>query len=229
MISLVYGLLFSFNICEAMCIGLCLPSVRFFRRSDCGTMLPELGSIRQEMLSTMFGSDEFEERGREQLTRLLMAYTQRNPIPGYVQGMNYICSFMLIFLNEEQAFWTFCALIEDVRLPDFYSHSMNGLKVTVNLLVKLIYIAVPRVALLFSDPDLLELFTQLIVAKLLISCFVNFTNVATNLMIWDQLFAGKSVAGSGEVFLVYACLAILRLAFETNPEAKGIFFCKDEI
>jgi len=175
-------------------------------RSDCGTLLPEVGEHRRKVLTAKFGSRKYEEEGRAQLTRVLMAYVVRNPTPGYVQGMNYICAFMLSFMDEEKTFWTFCALIEDLRLRDFYSHAMTGLQVTVELMCELIAVALPDVSALFPDYDGFQLFTQLLVSKLFIGCFVNYTNLSTNILIWDQLFAGKRVAGSGETFLVYALL-----------------------
>jgi len=54
------------------------------------------------------------------MRRILVAYTKRNPIVGYCQGMNFILGRLIKFLSEEEAFWVFTLLIESVLPLDYY-------------------------------------------------------------------------------------------------------------
>lgn len=44
---------------------------------------------------------------------------------GYCQGMNFLAGFLLLWLQEEQAFWMLVYLVEDVLL-DYFGRSMIG-------------------------------------------------------------------------------------------------------
>lgn len=55
------------------------------------------------------------------IRRILVAYTRRNPLVGYCQGMNFILGRLIKFLSEEEAFWVFTLLIESILPLDFYS------------------------------------------------------------------------------------------------------------
>ena len=40
------------------------------------------------------------------LRNILTSYAKRNPRVGYVQSMNYIVALLLLFMEEDEAFWT---------------------------------------------------------------------------------------------------------------------------
>lgn len=63
------------------------------------------------------------------LRKVLMAYALRNPVIGYCQSMNFVCCMLLIHLSEEQAFWVFAAIIEDIAPKDYYDPSMIGSRI----------------------------------------------------------------------------------------------------
>lgn len=75
------------------------------------------------------------------LRRLLRAYAMRNPrlgilsllilkklfpwvlitcFSGYCQSMNFIAGGLLLFLDEAEAFWLLCFVVEEL-LPDYFS------------------------------------------------------------------------------------------------------------
>ncbi|CAM0141574.1 unnamed protein product [Umbelopsis sp. WA50703] len=63
--------------------------------------------------------------GIDKLRRVLTAYSWKNPELGYCQAMNIVCSALLIYMSEEQAFWTLGVLVDNF-CPGYYSTSMYG-------------------------------------------------------------------------------------------------------
>ena len=98
------------------------------------------------------------------LYRLLRAWCSRHP-SGYCQGMNFVGAVLLVVMHhgrwggepaaadeeepptrnaraEEDAFWTFCALMEVMLPPDFYAAPhMPGLQLDARVLVQLFLLA----------------------------------------------------------------------------------------
>jgi len=73
---------------------------------------------------------------RESLRRVLHAYVvhrctdiNRARTPVYVQGMNFMAAWLLVRLdfNEEDAFWLFCFVLEELMDPMFYCYSPREL------------------------------------------------------------------------------------------------------
>jgi hypothetical protein len=55
------------------------------------------------------------------IRKILVAYTKRNPLVGYCQGMNFILGRLIKILPEEEAFWVFTMLIESILPLDYYT------------------------------------------------------------------------------------------------------------
>ncbi|KAI3406679.2 GYP2 [Candida oxycetoniae] len=65
------------------------------------------------------------EEGIGRLRRVLTAYSWKNPELGYCQAMNIVVAALLIYMSEEQAFWTLNVLCDRI-VPGYYSKTMYG-------------------------------------------------------------------------------------------------------
>lgn len=74
-------------------------------------------------LNRTFSSEEniYTKENEVKMRRVLGAYIKRNPTVGYCQGLNFIVAILLNVLEEEEAFWVLCQLLEHILPLDYYT------------------------------------------------------------------------------------------------------------
>ena len=59
------------------------------------------------------------------LRNVLSTFVKRNPTIGYWQGMNFVVGNLLKYLNEEESFWVFVSITENILPIDYYSDMLG--------------------------------------------------------------------------------------------------------
>lgn len=77
------------------------------------------------------------DQGIDSLRRVLTAYAFRNPLVSYCQGMNFIASSLLLYMSEEDAFWTLAYLCEDC-FPELWRPRLFGVRVVQEVMEQLL-------------------------------------------------------------------------------------------
>ena len=89
----------------------------------------------------------------EPLRRVLLAFAAKNPILGYCQSMNFIAAALLRYCDEETAFWILCSLVEDILPDGYYTRSMIGIRVDMQVLNSLVMRYLPHLHKHFAEHD----------------------------------------------------------------------------
>ncbi|KAI5119453.1 hypothetical protein M0805_008390 [Coniferiporia weirii] len=147
-----------------------------------------VGEIEKDVGRTMplnvfFGGDG---PGIEKLRKVLVAYSRRNPSVGYCQGMNLVAStLLLVFGNEEEAFWVLSAIIERLLPGDFFSPSLLVSRACPIVLMDCVREHLPNV-----HAHLVELGIDLpaICFSWFLSLFTDCLPVETLFRVWDLFF-----------------------------------------
>lgn len=142
--------------------------------------------------------DSFKQNA---LRRVLSAYACRNIGVGYVQGLNFVVRLLLAIMTETQAFWLLAVIVEDYRLPDFYSRmpvGMSGLRTTLRLFKRLVIDCAKRegtspLSKLLASIGSVEMadLIETSAPRFLIPLFLNSVPLDTTLFILDRFFVRR--------------------------------------
>ena len=125
--------------------------------------------------------------------------------------MNFLVAVFLLHMNEEEAFWALCAVVE-VLTPEYYSKNMRGIHVDGRVFRTLIAEALPKI-----HTKLEENYVELapIVFQWFLCLFVNTLPLATTLRVWDAFFH------EGTKILFRIGIALLKLNEQTILQGEG--------
>ncbi|KAJ2395986.1 GTPase activating protein (GAP) [Coemansia sp. RSA 2603] len=139
--------------------------------------------------------------GIDALRRVLNAYSLRDSELGYCQAMNIVASAMLVFMSEEQVFWTLTVMC-DRLVPGYYSPSMYGATLDQSIFQTLVEETMPMLAAGFKKHDI-----QLSIACLpwFLTLYVNSMPLLYALRVLDCFFL------DGPKVLFQIGLAILKI------------------
>ena len=139
---------------------------------------------------------------RDELERILGAFTAAHPDIGYCQSINFIAAVLITVLGEEPAYFLLSSIIENYLPEDYYSNGMHGFRVDLQLFEILLQRTCPK---LYEHSKMLKNEWMLTVSSWLLTLFSNVFPVTTVLRIWDAFI----VDGPEIIFRV--AIAFLKL------------------
>ncbi|KAG0310675.1 hypothetical protein BGZ97_012412 [Linnemannia gamsii] len=149
----------------------------------------------------------------QSLRRVLLAFSLHCPTIGYCQSLNYIAGMLLLFMNEEQSFWTLSVIIQNFLPEGMYDVTMEGANIDQAVLMTLIMERLPTIWSKFSggatsvemdDGPGLPTVT-LVTSHWFLTLFINILPVESILRVWDCFFY------EGRKILFRVALTILRM------------------
>ena len=148
---------------------------------------------------------------RKKLHNVLIAYSRRNCKIGYCQGFNLIVAKLLLIFEEEDAFWLFVQIIENILPCEYYSE-LVGIMGDCSLCLKLLTESNKKV---MNKMKGFEVILNNLLYKWFISLFVENTSNDTFLNIWDALIL------DGNIILLRAVSSILDIMEEHILQTDG--------
>lgn len=94
--------------------------------------------------------------GIPRLRRVLRGLAWLYPDIGYCQGTGMIAGSLLLFLEEEDAFWLMCAIIEDLLPASYFSSTLIGVQADQRVLRQLLVNYLPDLDLKLKEHDIGE-------------------------------------------------------------------------
>lgn len=150
--------------------------------------------IQKEDGSTTMAPDSNEKI--QQLRHVLLAFSVHSPSIGYCQSLNFLAGFMLLFLNEEEAFWMLVTIVQDIFPQNMFDTTMEGANIEQTVLMMMVYEKMPGVwAKIGSKKCFWECEQSeelpsitLLTSHWFLTLFINILPVETVLRIWDCVF-----------------------------------------
>lgn len=157
------------------------------------------------------------------LRRVLRAFALHHPKVGYCQSLNFLAGLLLLFMDEERAFWML-HIITQKYLPGVHDTNLEGVNVDQGVLMLLVQKSLPNVwrhigvGLEGAPSEGMDLVRNLppitlCTASWFMSVYIGTLPIETTLRIWDCLF----YEGSKTLFRI-----ALTLMKQSEPEFMGL-------
>lgn len=132
------------------------------------------------------------------LRRVLVAFSHYQPQIGYCQSLNFLAGLLLLFMNEERAFWMLVILTERI-LPKVHSRDLDGVHIDQGVLMLCFKEYIPQLwnilgknfegEVISEDKILTKLPpVTLVTSSWFMSVFVGIIPIEAVLRIWDILW-----------------------------------------
>lgn len=146
--------------------------------------------------------------GIPRLRRILRGIAWLYPDIGYCQGTGVIVASLLLFLEEEDAFWLMATIVEDILPASYYSSTLIGVQADQRVMQTLIanYLSTIDDALKGHDIEL-----SLITLHWFLTIFANVVHMKILLRLWDWFFY------EGSIVLFQLTLGMLKMK---EPQLK---------
>uniref|UniRef100_A0A8C2WK70 TBC1 domain family member 2B n=1 Tax=Cyclopterus lumpus TaxID=8103 RepID=A0A8C2WK70_CYCLU len=108
---------------------------------------PASKQIELDLLRTLPNNKHYSSPsagGIQKLRNVLMAFSWRNPDIGYCQGLNRLAAIALLYLDQEDAFWSLIAIVEVFMPRDYYTKTLLGSQVDQRVFKDLMSEKLPR-------------------------------------------------------------------------------------
>mmetsp|Transcript_34423 Transcript_34423/g.77633 ORF Transcript_34423/g.77633 Transcript_34423/m.77633 type:complete len:550 (-) Transcript_34423:66-1715(-) len=158
--------------------------------SDTSSIAQE--EIDKDLRRTFPGHRMFESiDGLAALRRVLVSYSIHNPRVGYCQSLNFLVGMLLLYVNEEEAFWFLDVILRQILPDSYYTQSMQNCLTDQMCLHHLVC------ERLFDTSNLLQKLEtdwEVVTMQWFLCIFVNCLPLHVTFRIWDAfLYDGSSV------------------------------------
>jgi len=136
----------------------------------------------------------------QSLRRVLQAFSIHNPRIGYCQSLNFLAGLLLLFMEEEKAFWML-NIITTTYLPGTHELNLEGANVDLGVLMTSIKDMMPHIwAKIGGELDGSSLPHStlrlppitLCTTAWFMSCFIGTLPIESTLRVWDSFFCEGS-------------------------------------
>lgn len=143
--------------------------------------------------------------GVQKLNEVLLAYSRRNPVVGYCQGMNLITACLLLIMpTTEDAFWILATMIEDILPQHYYDQHLLTSRADQSVLRAFVGEILPRLS---AHLDELEIELEALTFQWFLSVFTDCLSAEALFRVWDVVLCMHD----GSTFLFQIALALLKL------------------
>lgn len=161
--------------------------------------------------------------GIPRLRRILRGLAWLFPDIGYCQGTGVIVACLLLFMEEENAFWMMATIVEDLLPASYYASNLIGVQADQKVLQTLIsnYLTSVNDSLKTHDIEL-----SLITLHWYLTLFANVIHMKILVRVWDWFFY------DGSIVLFQLTLGMLKMKEEQLKDLENsaqIFNCLSDI
>uniref|UniRef100_A0A3Q4AHX1 Rab-GAP TBC domain-containing protein n=1 Tax=Mola mola TaxID=94237 RepID=A0A3Q4AHX1_MOLML len=155
---------------------------------------PASKQIELDLLRTLPNNKHYASPGAagiQKLRNVLLAFSWRNPDIGYCQGLNRLAAIALLYLDQEDAFWSLIVIVEVFMPRDYYTKTLLGSQVDQRVFKDLMSEKLPRLHAHFEQ---YKVDFSLITFNWFLVVFVD--SVVSDILfkIWDAfLFEGPKI------------------------------------